>query len=220
MGAQSRIFRRVTSVLAPAYQVTIQVCPPIWWDHWGPLWSLLMLVPPWPLRHVTAVLAPFLSTLLGFMLSFRKITFTGCIYDTASSYRHKYDCDLNLIWPLSIITYQNWFTMTLTRRTRGIIQFLFLIHGEETKSTVIWGYSSRAGFVSLNDFERWCHGRDSVDQWPGLLPIPKPDSWRPPVWRALWLTGKAPLEATVIFILEHFSSLGKIVLPPFSNWRQ
>ena len=111
--------------------------------------------------------------------------------------------------------------MTLTRRTRGIIQFLFLIHGEETKSTVIWGYSSRAGFVSLNDFERWCHGRDSVDQWPGLLPIPKPDSWRPPpVWRALWLTGKAPLEATVIFILEHFSSLGKIVLPPFSNWRQ
>ena len=109
--------------------------------------------------------------------------------------------------------------MTLTRRTRGIIQFLFLIHGG-TKATVIWGYSSRAGFVSLNDFERWCHGRDSVDQWPGLLPIPKPDSWRPPLWRALWLTGKAPLEATVIFILEHFSSLGKIVLPPFSNWRQ
>ena len=103
MGAQSRIFRRVTSVLAPAYQVTIQVCPPIWWDHWGPLWSLLMLVPPWPLRHVTAVLllAPFLPTLLGFMLSFRKITFTGCIYDTASSYRHKYDYDLNPIWPLA-----------------------------------------------------------------------------------------------------------------------
>ena len=175
MGAQSRIFRRVTSVLAPAYQVTIQVCPPIWWDHWGPLWSLLMLVPPWPLRHVTAVLAPFLPTLLGFMLSFRKITFTGCIYDTASSYRHKYDCDLNLIWPLSIITYQNWFTMTLTRRTRGIIQFLFFYTWGRDQSNCDLGLLISCRFCIFKRF--WAVMSRQGQCWPMTRVAPDPKAW-------------------------------------------